>query len=277
MRKVIPSVFQYTDYNVLLNADFEQRTKNNSHYSLRSYARDLNLSPGYLSSVLRGKKNFNNDNYKSVFSLLGFSDTDELYYIKSLIDYKVSDNQLVRTEALNYIKQHYDTLGLKDHSEHDEFLKSPSHFIIYMLVEKAQEYDAVKQSAIRYGVPEDQFKTVLEDLISRNYIQKETNRLSVVEGSVAVTDSKKILDCADQLSSHLFANMKAQGGISFPEKSTHSLVLGFNEETFQQAMEVYKQFLHQIYRISKNSKGIDRTTIFSDVMMTAPLKTAENT
>lgn len=277
MKRVIPSVYQFTDYNTLLVADFERRTAINSHYSLRSYARDLQLSPGYLSSVINGKKDFSRDNYKDIFSALGFADENELKFIENLIDYKTSKDQMVRSEALEYIKQHYDTLGLKDQSAKDAILNSSAHFIVFMLIEKISDAETVQKVAESFGVTEEDFNTVLAELLEKDYIARGERGLQVTERNMAITNSAKILECASQISHQLFYQMKSQGGITFPERSTHTLVLGFNEESFQKAVEVYKQFLHQIYRISKNSKEIDRTTVFTDVMMTAPINRPENT
>ena len=49
-------VYQFTDYRAYLKADLESRLGRNPAYSLRAYARDLQIAPQILSSVLKKKK-----------------------------------------------------------------------------------------------------------------------------------------------------------------------------------------------------------------------------
>lgn len=272
MKKCIPSIFQYNDYRVLLLDDFTKRSTLNSRYSLRAYARTLDLSPGYLSSVLRGGKNLNLMNYKNVFIKIGFTEQKEFDYAEKLILYKTTDNQLLRHEALSYIHQHYESLGMKEGSQRDDFINSAKHLIIYMTISRISDIKTVQKIANSFGISKEFFTAITEELISLRYIKKEKNNLFVVDKNIVITSSPKILSCASELSELLFANMKEQGGIKFPLKSTHSLIMGFDNDSFNQAIEVYKQFLHQIYRISQNTKTIDRVTIFTDILATTVLK-----
>lgn len=60
------------------------RSAANHNYSLRAYARDLGVSPGFLSDILRGKKHLSQENAKSIFTTLGFSDV-EIEYVEKLV------------------------------------------------------------------------------------------------------------------------------------------------------------------------------------------------
>lgn len=271
MEKCVSSIYEYNDYRVLLLDDFTKRSTLNSSYSLRAYARDLKLSPGYLSSVLRGRKNLNLQNYKNVFSKIGFPEKKDLEYVEKLIIYKTADHPLIRDEALTYIHKHYRSLELKDLSARDGFLNSEKHLITYMVINILSEIESIKRIVISFGLSENDFSVITEELIATGYIKKEENSLFVINKKIAITSSPKILDCSIKLSELLFSNMKEKNGISFPLKSTHSLIMGFDEDSFHQAIEVYKQFLHQIYRISQNTKKVDRITIFTDILTTSIL------
>lgn len=272
MKKCIPSVFQYNDYRVLLLDDFTKRSTLNTRYSLRAHARNLELSPGYLSSILRGNKNLNLLNYKNVFTKIGFVETNELEYAEKLIIFKSTDDQLLRDEALIYIHKYYQSLGLKDSSLRDGFLNSAKHLIIYMTINSLSEIETILKIANSFGISKENFNSITDELIVKGYIKKENNKLFVSDKNISITSSPKILDCAAELSELLFSNMKENNGIAFPLKSTHSLIMGFDEDSFHQAIEVYKQFLHQIYRISQNTKSIDRMTIFTDILTTTVFK-----
>ena len=266
MRRYIQTVFEYTDYNLILLDDFTARTTHNGRYSLRAYARDLGLSPGYVSAVLRGKKNLNLGNWREVFLKIGVSQEAELKFIEKLLIYKISTDPLTQEESLKYIKDHYDSLKLEDKSDRDYFMDSPPLLIVYMILTQTFNPNLAKRLARAFGIMEDQFEALVSDLEVRNYIKRTDAALVVVDKNLAITSSQKILMSAARLSAYLFEVMKSSGGISFPQRSTHTLVLGFDQESFEQAIEVYKHFLHQSYRLSKNTKSIDRIAIFSDLL-----------
>ena len=48
----------YKDYRLFLKDELEKRIHGNSRYSLRAFARDLNITPQALSAVLKYKKDF---------------------------------------------------------------------------------------------------------------------------------------------------------------------------------------------------------------------------
>lgn len=98
MVKKISNVFNFLNYRVLLNEDFLTRTMANHSYSLRAYSRDLSVSPGFLSDILKGKKDLSPSKGREVFRRLGFENA-ELDYIENLILFASSDNENVRQEA----------------------------------------------------------------------------------------------------------------------------------------------------------------------------------
>ena len=56
------------EYRKALRESFEEKKYRNSKYSLRSFARDLSVSPAALSQVLSGKRDFSSENLKKSFS-----------------------------------------------------------------------------------------------------------------------------------------------------------------------------------------------------------------
>lgn len=268
MKRKIKSVYQYTDYRVLMLDDFTNRSTANSKYSLRAYARDLNLSAGYLSSILRGKKHFKQVNCRPIFLKLGLSSQEELLYLENLVTYQTSTEPLIQQQALSFMKSQYETLGLVTRSDRNGILKSSQHFISYMISEKEHELSKIKQWALQFEIDEATVEQALEDLISTQVLRRTGDHVEPEVKNIAITDSHEIFEFAVDFQRFLADLIRKKGGISFPLRSTHSLVMGFDSDSFEQAIEVYKQFLHQIYRISKNSASIDRITVFSDLMLT---------
>lgn len=61
------------DYSSLLTTEFLQKRRKNPGYSLRAFARDLDISPAFLSQILSRKKNLSVDLAKKVALKIGWT------------------------------------------------------------------------------------------------------------------------------------------------------------------------------------------------------------
>src|ERR1700733_11819237 len=64
-------------YRKRLVAELISRQRRNPAYSLRSFARDLGISPAALSQVLNSKRNFSRTNLTKVIEKLGLSPSEK--------------------------------------------------------------------------------------------------------------------------------------------------------------------------------------------------------
>ena len=80
--QIIGKYFNYREY---LKDELERRSHNNKQYSLRAFARDLDVSPQVLSSVIIGKKNISSESAIHVAKKLNLSG-DELSYFHDIVE-----------------------------------------------------------------------------------------------------------------------------------------------------------------------------------------------
>lgn len=66
----------------ILKSELTARQKVNSSYSLRAFARDVNLSPGYLSDLMKGKKKVSVDTAMKISKSLGWSWRDTQLFLQ---------------------------------------------------------------------------------------------------------------------------------------------------------------------------------------------------
>lgn len=92
-------IFDYESLSELLNAEFFKRKHRNESYSLRAFARDLDLSPSSLSEILRGKKSINEKTADSIADKLKLR-VREKAYLKDLVLAEWAKNVTVRTHAV---------------------------------------------------------------------------------------------------------------------------------------------------------------------------------
>lgn len=67
-----------------LKREFHRRMEQNPHYSLRSFAQMLDLNPGELSEILRGKRRLSLTSAQKVIKNLGFTEKEKKQFLLNL-------------------------------------------------------------------------------------------------------------------------------------------------------------------------------------------------
>lgn len=99
----------FDSYQAALKYEFEQRQKRNPMYSLRAYARDLDLSPSHLSKVLANKSGLSTHRAMIVARNMGLQNRN-IKWFKSLVEAQHSRNSHVKQRAQKNILR-YDSEG----------------------------------------------------------------------------------------------------------------------------------------------------------------------
>jgi len=86
------------NYRILLREKLEERCSRNSRYSLRSFARDLDISPSRLSDVLRGRYGLSRLSAEKIGQKLGFN-KGEIVHFCDLVDSEHARAQKNRVAA----------------------------------------------------------------------------------------------------------------------------------------------------------------------------------
>ncbi|MBO9667554.1 MAG: DUF4423 domain-containing protein [Bdellovibrio sp.] len=152
------------DINVksLLMQELTKRQTRNSSYSLRAFARDLDLGSTTLSDVLADKRSLSKTNLEKVMEKLLVSPLErEVLWSK----YKENHSRLEVTEELI----------LKE----DEFrLIADWHYLAILNLAKIPENKATPEwIATRLGISEEEAEHALERLLRMELLKKSRNRL----------------------------------------------------------------------------------------------------
>jgi len=73
-------VGNYQDYRIFLRDELENRMRGNSRYSMRAFARDLQIAPQIMSQVLKGKKGISSSKAAQLSEKLGLSPKEAIYF-----------------------------------------------------------------------------------------------------------------------------------------------------------------------------------------------------
>jgi plasmid maintenance system antidote protein VapI len=86
---------EQTSCRVILQQTLFTKQQKNKRYSLRAFARDLKISPSFLSEVLNGKYGISKQLAAQIADRLGFN-SEEVQHFCSLADLEVTDSRSKR-------------------------------------------------------------------------------------------------------------------------------------------------------------------------------------
>lgn len=96
-------IYEYDNYIHYLKDTLKAKSKTNPSYSLRAFAKKLDLSPGALSLILNKKKNLSVARAYEVAQFLEL-DTNETEYFTALIQLESAKSETLRLQILEKIK-----------------------------------------------------------------------------------------------------------------------------------------------------------------------------
>ena len=150
------------------------RKARNASYSVRAFARDLQLSPGFVSQIMSGKRNLSLQQKLKVAAHLGIA-------LKEL-NLKTPQKKDAKRERNFKVIEHT--------FEHEKVLRHWYHFAILTLSQMNQLPIDAKVTAKRLGITIAETKTAIKRLQYFGYIEKQAD--GFVRTSVpCVIDSKK--------------------------------------------------------------------------------------
>jgi len=138
---------------------FEQRKQRNPLYSLRSFARDLDLSSGKLSEMMRGKIKVSEKAFHSISQCLDLNDS-------------------IKIELLDELKKYNEgRITLQDYDEEIDFTKifSHTHLAISALFDLPFFNNDLEWMADTLKITTEQCQSCLDDLVLSGLISFEND------------------------------------------------------------------------------------------------------
>jgi len=160
-----------------LQSELVRRMQHNAQYSLRSFARDLNVAPSWLSEVLNNKKGISAGKAEEILSKIGHSAREKELFILSVTSSharKKSD----RSEALAQLKKS----GLISHKtkqlDESEFQPISQWYYnaILELVELEDCEHTEKWLAKKLRLPQKLISKAVNDLIRIGWLKLENSK-----------------------------------------------------------------------------------------------------
>jgi uncharacterized protein (TIGR02147 family) len=230
----------------LLVKELDYRKSSNKKYSLRAFARDLNVSPGFLSQVLKNEKNLSVDNALCFSKKLGW-DSHDSQLLVNLVRYQSatseSEKNYVRREIAkaNQIYKKFDKLKA------DQFVAISDwyHFAILELIDVKGFSSNPIWIAKRLNITVSEVTAAIDRLIRLKMIEVDNDGSLLKKKNNAVKDtpSQALRNLHKQ---HLKKVYNSFENIPYDKRHVSGITMAINPKKLPEAFELINEFRSQM-------------------------------
>ncbi|MFS4457931.1 TIGR02147 family protein [Bdellovibrio sp. HCB2-146] len=233
-------------YFNFLNQEFDRRVQKNSHYSLRSFARDLGVSASWLSEVLARKKGISLKKAQALATTLQLSHQERQYFILSVQAHhsrSPASRQQAR-ELLNTLAP--SDWNVKKMTSEDFHPISEWYFnAILEVLELNDCQHTTDWIAKRLSLPLPQVEGALEKLVSLNVIKMQNGRYTPVINESETTYNVP----SDSIKLHHRQMLQKAGEALQQQSVLHreflNMTLSFDADRLNEAQQEIRHFQRQ--------------------------------
>lgn len=224
------------DFALRLETEFQRRKTSNSKYSLRAFAKFLELDPSYLSKLLKGKRPLSSAIEKHCSKLLGWSLEPNL------------------AETLTRLKDSYSTLDL------DAFLLISEwyHYAIFELIKiKSTQWNA-DSVASALSISKEQAQDALTRLQRLGLIRKSGLSFNRTHKGVTTLGNKFTTTAFRALQKEILNRaISAMENIPMEMRDQTSMTLAIPSQQIPKAKKMLTRFRRQFCSSMQNAGNLD--------------------
>lgn len=236
-------IFQYSDYRNYLKDVYETRVKKNSRYSLRSYARDLNITPQSLSLVLKNKRKISLNTGARIAEKLNLSSKASGYLMDliSSSDSKTNQTKVIFQRRINSESKKNITAYEQLDSEKFKVISGWQHYAILELMDTIDYCPEISFIAKRLGLSNKEVIIALDrlkkiGLIEDTVVFKKTGKSLTTTRNVP---SQEIRKFNRDILSKAISSLEEQ---TVKERDISSMTMAIDPDLIPEAQEMIRDF-----------------------------------
>jgi uncharacterized protein (TIGR02147 family) len=249
----------HQDFRQLLRNELESRQERNGGYSLRAYARDLDLSPSRLSEVMNGKQRLSLKSAEKVSNLIGLSDQESKLF-KTLVE--LENPSLTKrqsaTKSLSQLNKQLEYFDIDQ--EAFKIIGSWQHLAILELIE-CSTIKSITDITESIDVFESEAVAVLERLLSIGLIAKKNSGWKRTNKKLTVNSPVPSRSIRKYHSEMLIKAEKAMFNQKLDQRSFNSVMFSLRGEDVPKAMDKINSFCKDF--TAEFSKKTNKNTVYS--------------
>lgn len=167
-------------YLTKIKEDLSLKQRNNPHYSLRAYARDVGIHPATLSQILKGKRPLPLKDSEAVALKLNLGPKEKTLFVESLLRNKSAIDQIKISD--------YDTRLMLDESYY-QIIAEWEHYALLELF-RLEHFNRTKEEVARYlDLTMNRTEVVINNLMVGGLLEvDQEGKLQKVHGDIRTTE-----------------------------------------------------------------------------------------
>lgn len=161
--------------------ELERRSKLNPRYSLRAFAKSLNITPGGLSLILSGRRNLTKNTASRIADCLGLSPTIREIFLKNV------NRGKLKTEPHDS-NDYYQKISADKYT----VIADWHHYAILSLIETKDFEPNLNWIASRLGITTGETKAAIERLKSLGVLDVSSKKWKQIGGPIKVENSSAL-------------------------------------------------------------------------------------
>ena len=231
------------DYVIKLKEQFEVRTSKNTSYSLRAFARDLEMIPSRLSDILNYKKGLSEESAKKLATKLGLSSNEiELFTLSAKALHARSDKD--KKEASSLLQKKLKSLKVIQKLDSNEFESTNNwyHLTLLELLELKDCDHSLDWFSKKLKLNKAVVKLALQRLQNLGWITYKNGKYKAT-----YEQSESNFDISSQSIKSFHEEMlkKAEHSLYFDDVEDReflNMTLAFSKNQLKEAKETIRQF-----------------------------------
>lgn len=234
---------KFTDF---IKNKFEQRKLGNNSYSLRAFARDLDISVSRLSEILSGKGSLSNQTAQKLARNLKLERKEQEIFI-SLVNLNNASSKKNKKLAAELISNLKNTNQASISLESFNLVSEWYYFAILSVMELDLFDGSASWIAKRLGIEADKTLKALETLLKLEFIEYTDNkfRLSNINGITTTSDIESMALKKSHKQS-LIQAIEALDNISINERDITSITMAIDPKKIPEAKKLIKKFRREL-------------------------------
>lgn len=242
---------------VAIQREFIERCRKNPAYSLRAFAKYLNINQSFLSKLLKGQRAVTQDLAAAVGPKLGMKPAQ----VKALFSSGTASMP--------------GFLSLSD----DEFeLLSEWHHFAIIELSKTDDFQCdAKKIALRLGIHVEEVRDAIERLQRLNFIQIKEGKIKVLSPNTTWTNTKTTSDARKKFQKSLLEkSLNAIDHVPFEQRENGSVTVAINIKRLPEFKEKLKEMRKELaaYFQADDEKNLDQ--VYQLTVSFFPLTKIEN-
>jgi hypothetical protein len=250
-----------TTYRQYIEREFRRRCRRNSLYSLRAFARDLEISPSKLSEVLRGKCGLSAHAAEELCKQLNLSQVETQHFV-ILVEAEHSRNSTRKAQARDLLKTFQATHGYNELDlERFKIISDWQHLALLELMELDTFESNLEWMAQALDLDIFLVSESLERLENFNLVEVVDGKYRPTGGNMAVATN---VPSREMREFHLQMMAKASECVEtgrMEDRGVSHMIFAMDEKDFPKAQEALKKFRREF--ATTLQEGAHKNSLYS--------------